>query len=278
MIASLQANPAARASDLFVFADAPRKPEQAEAVRDVRSFVRGIDGFASVTVIERERNLGLSGSIADGITRLCAERGRVIAVEDDLVVAPGFLEFLNRGLDRYANAEKVFQISGYMFPTTVVPKEVSFLPIISCWGWATWKRAWDQYDPGMTRLPQLANDRAMRTRFDLDGAYPYYAMARRQERGKIDSWGIRWHLSVFAHDGLVLYPPRSLVQNEGVDSSGTHGAGHKQLQTLLVQGVCGRIALPEHVEVSDDTLKQVKQLLRSMQPGFLRRLVSWRPA
>ena len=40
MIESLQANPAARASDLFVFADAPKKPEQAQAVRDVREFVR----------------------------------------------------------------------------------------------------------------------------------------------------------------------------------------------------------------------------------------------
>jgi len=280
MIASLQANPAARASDLFIFADAPKKPEQAEAVRDVRSFVRGIDGFASVTVIERERNLGLSGSITEGITKLCAERGRGIAVEDDLVVAPGFLEFLNRGLDRYADAERVFQISGYMFPTDVRSKEASFLPIISCWGWATWKRAWDQYDPAMTGLTRLAEDKALRKRFDLEGAYPYYAMACQQERGKIDSWGIRWHLSVFAHDGLVLYPPRSLVQNEGVDSSGTHGAGHKQLQTVLAQGAdsCGQVNLPERVEVTDATLDQVKDLLRSMQPGFVQRIINWRPA
>ena len=280
MIESLQANPAARASDLFVFADAPKKPEQAQAVRDVRELVRGIEGFASVTLIERERNLGLSGSITDGITRLCAERGRVIAVEDDLVVAPGFLEFLNRGLDRYADTARVLQISGYMFPTDGSSMQAAFLPIISCWGWASWKRAWDQYDPKMTGLSRLAQDKGMRRRFNLDGAYPYYAMARQQERGKIDSWGIRWHLSVFMHDGLVLYPPRSLVRNEGVDLSGTHGEGHKQLQAPLGQGDfgCSNFSFPKGVEVADDTFGQVKELLRSMQPGFLRRLVNWRPA
>ncbi|HZP68458.1 MAG TPA: glycosyltransferase [Pseudolabrys sp.] len=280
VIASLQANPPARDSELIVFSDAPKKSEQADAVREVREFVRGIDGFASVKVIERERNLGLSGSITDGISRLCREQGRVIALEDDLVVAPGFLAFLNAGLDRYADAARVAQISGYMFPTETDTGVASFLPIISCWGWATWKRAWDHYDADMTGLQRLAADKEMRKRFDLGGAYPYYAMACEQKCGKLDSWGIRWHLSVFMRDLLVLYPPRSLVQNEGVDSSGTHGAGHKQLQVPLAK--CdyanGKIALPDRVEVTDATLDEVKHLLRTMQPGFLRRLISWRPA
>ena len=170
MIESLQANPAARASDLFVFADAAKKPEQAQAVGDVREIVRGIEGFASVTLIEREHNLGLSGSITDGITRLCAERGRVIAVEDDLVVAPGFLQFLNRGLDRYANAEQVFQISGYMYPGQYGECEAFFLPMISCWGWATWKRAWAHYDGKMSGFEKLIADENLRRRFNLNGA------------------------------------------------------------------------------------------------------------
>lgn len=278
-VASLRANPAARASDLIVFSDAPKKPDQAEAVREVREFVRGIDGFASVKVVERAQNLGLSGSITDGITRLCDQHGRVIALEDDLVVAPGFLEFLNTGLDRYADAARVAQISAYMFPTEAETRAAVFLPIISCWGWATWKRAWDRYDPDMTGLRRLAENKDMRRRFDLGGAYPYYSMACQQQRGKIDSWGIRWHLSVFMHDGLVLYPPRSLVQNEGVDSSGTHGAGHRELQTPLAQGAHanGRFSFPDRVEISDDALGEVKRLLSSMQPGFLRRLVRWRP-
>jgi len=274
MIESLQANPAARASDLFVFADAPKKPEQAQAVRDVREFMRGIEGFASVTLVERERNLGLSVSITDGITRLCAERGRVIAVEDDLVVAPVFLEFLNRGLDRYANAEQVFQISGYMYPGRYSEREAFFLPMISCWGWATWKRAWAHYDGKMSGFAKLTADENLRHQFNLNGAYDYFAMASQQYSQSLDSCGIRWHLSVFLKDGLVLYPPTSLVQNAGTDGSGTHGAGHAQLQRALENGSAD-IQLPDRIATDEEKLGQVESLLRSMKPNLVRRVVSW---
>lgn len=277
MIASLQANPEARASDLFVFADAPKKPEQVDAVRQVRDFVRGIDGFASVTVIERERNLGLSGSVTDGITRLCDERGRVIAVEDDLVLAPGFLEFMNRGLDHYADAERVFQISGYMYPGQYGEHDAFFLPMISCWGWATWKRAWAQYDDRMSGFARLAADESLRRRFNLNGAYDYFSMASQQRKGQLDSWGIRWHLSVFMQDGLVLHPPVSLVQNSGTDGSGTHGKGHAQLQPVLELDDIRTpdIQFPDGVVADEAKLQQVETLLRSMKPGVVRRAMSW---
>jgi hypothetical protein len=274
MIKSLQANPAARNSDLFVFADAPKKPEQAQAVRDVREIVRGIEGFASVTLIERERNLGLSGSITDGITKLCAERGRVIAVEDDLVVAPGFLDFLNRGLDHYADLDRVFQISGYMYPGQYGERDAFFLPMISCWGWATWKRAWAHYDGKMSGFEKLTADESLRRRFNLNGAYDYFSMASQQYSQALDSWGIRWHLSVFLKDGLVLYPPTSLVQNAGTDGSGTHGTGHAQLQRTLENGSAD-IRFPDRIVADEKKLGEVEVLLRSMKPNIARRVVSW---
>ena len=65
-----------------------------------------------------------------------------------------------------------------------------------------------------------------RRQFNIDDAYDYYGMACDQRSGRIDSWGVRWQLSLFANGGLVLYPLGSLVYNAGVDASGTHGAGH----------------------------------------------------
>jgi hypothetical protein len=274
---ALRADPLAIASDLVVFADAAKTPEQAAAVTAVRDYVRGIRGFSCVTVVERERNLGLAGSITDGIGRMCDAHGLVIAVEDDLIVAPGFLAFLNDGLQRYADDERVFQISGYMYPGRYGGDDAFFLPMISCWGWATWKRAWALYDPAMSGYARLAADRDLRRRFDLDGAYDYFAMATQQQRGLLDSWGIRWHLSVFLRDGLVLYPPVSLVRNAGIDGSGTHGAGHARLQEEFKFGEGGPAALrlPDRIVVDDDNLRRVEALLRSMKPGLLRRCLTW---
>ena len=113
---SLRACHEARDSDLIVFADAAKTPEHTDGVRAVRELVAGITGFRSVEIVAREQNRGLAGSISDGVTRLCRDHGRVIVVEDDLVVAPQFLGFLNRGLNVYANTPNVYQISGYMFP------------------------------------------------------------------------------------------------------------------------------------------------------------------
>src|SRR6266581_2559656 len=81
-VEALRANHMAQQSDLFVFADAAKIESGAAAVGAVRKFIRAIDGFKSVTIIERERNLGLSKSVIRGVTQLCSEHGRVIAVED----------------------------------------------------------------------------------------------------------------------------------------------------------------------------------------------------
>ena len=99
-------------------------------------------------------------------------------------------------------------------------------------------------------------------------------MASQQYNQSLDSWGIRWHLSVFLKDGLVLYPPTSLVENAGTDGSGTHGAGHAQLQRALENGSAD-IRFPDRIATDEKKLGQVEALLRSMKPGLVRRAVSW---
>lgn len=220
---ALARNPEFAVSPLHVFCDGPRRVDEEAAVHATREIVRGWP-HAHKTVHEAPSNRGLAVSITDGVNRLCASHGRVIVVEDDLVVAPVFLDFLNRALDRYADEPRVMQVSGHMFPVDLPPggADAVFLPFTTSWGWATWQRAWAQFDPHMHAFEQLKSDRLLRRRFDLEHAYPYFAMLKKQKDGQVDSWAIRWYLSVFSANGLVLYPRRSLVNNEGFDGSGTH--------------------------------------------------------
>ena len=97
-----------------------------------------------------------------------------------------------------------------------------FLPFITSWGWATWKRAWDHFDPSMSGYEKIENDSKLKSRFNLEGAYNYFNMLERQLHGKINSWAICWYLSVFLKNGFTLFPIRSLVHNIGFDGSGTH--------------------------------------------------------
>lgn len=275
-LAALAANPLAAESDLIIYADGPKKLEHAETVGQARDVARGATGFKSVRLIERGENFGLARSIITGVSDVCAEHGRVIVVEDDLVVAPEFLTFLNAGLDRYAEEARVLQISGYAYPAHDRSTADCFLlPMISCWGWATWARAWEKFDPEMTALSRLESDPAARRRFNIDDAYDYYGMASQQRLGKIDSWGIRWQLSLFANDGLVLYPRESLVYNAGVDASGTHGMGHAAFQRDLADHAMdvGRMTWPSSVVTNDPALGQVKTLLRANRPSFIHKMI-----
>jgi hypothetical protein len=275
-LAALAANPLAIESDLVIYADGPKRPEHQASVRAVRDLIRNTSGFKSVRIIEREANLGLANSIIAGVSEISAACGRVIVVEDDLVVLPDFLAFLNAGLERYQTEPSVLQISGYSYPAHDGPAARSFfMPMVSCWGWATWSRAWKKFDPNMSVLGALDSDPVARRYFNVDDSYDYYGMACQQRQGKIDSWGIRWQLSLFAHNGLVLYPRDSLVYNSGIDASGTHGMGQTAFQRRLESRTFELSAMtwPAAVATDELALGQVKQLLRANRPGIFRRII-----
>ncbi|ULA64983.1 MAG: Sugar transferase [Nitrospira sp.] len=225
-VEALRRNPQVSSSQLFVFSDGPKQPSDETAVRQVREYLRTLSGFGSVEIVERNRNWGLANSIIDGVSQICQKYGRVIVLEDDLSVSPHFLEYMNTALDLYEHDNRVMQISGYMFPLAAeLEEDAIFLPFITSWGWATWVRAWRHFDSHCAAWPDIKNESEALKAFDLGGAYPYSSMVEAQFRGEIDSWAIRWYVSVFAHKGLVLFPRQTLVNNSGLEGSGTHGKG-----------------------------------------------------
>lgn len=226
---SLAQNQEAAQSELFIFCDGAKRPEDENAVRQVREVVRRQHWCGTVHIIERDHNWGLANSIIDGVTELCSRYGRVIVIEDDLVLSPFFLNFMNQALNLYEDELQVMQISGFMFPVEIkAQSDAVFLPLSSCWGWATWERAWKQFDMEMSGYPVLKANEKLRNKFDLDGYYPYFKMLERQIKQEVDSWGIRWYLSVFLKKGLVLFPSKSFVQNIGFDGSGQHHSTKSQ--------------------------------------------------
>lgn len=222
-VEALLKNEEAKESELIVYSDAPKNSGVMGAVQEVRNYIRTIGGFKSVSLVERARNWGLANSVIDGVTTVVNRFGRVIVLEDDLVATPHFLGFMNRALDRYEHETKVIQVSGYMFPVRIKAREDAlFLPLTTSWGWATWQRAWQLFDPDAKGYVQLKADPALRKRFNLDGAYDYFSMLEMQLAGQVDSWAVRWQLTAFMNGCLTVYPRHSLIVNSGFDDSGTH--------------------------------------------------------
>jgi len=220
---ALAACPEFAKSAVYVFSDGPANGQAVADVAAVRRFLAE-NCTPNMTIVEAPGNLGLAASITYGVTQLCNEFGRVIVIEDDIIAAPCLLTWFNRALDQYQSESDVWQVSGFQFP---VPEfrhrnQGVFLHLVTSWGWATWRRAWDRYDPDATGWQQLRDDASLRDAFDLGGGYPHTKMLFDQMEGRIDSWAIRWRWSAFKAHGLALYPPRTLVQNIGFDATATH--------------------------------------------------------
>src|SRR3972149_4549324 len=115
-IEALQKNILARRSKIIIFSDGPKTESHQNLVSDVRRYIETIDGFAHITLIKREQNLGLANSIISGVTEIVNRYGRVIVLEDDLITSPYFLQFMNTALNIYADTETVGGINGFMYP------------------------------------------------------------------------------------------------------------------------------------------------------------------
>jgi hypothetical protein len=271
-VEALRANNLARQSDLFVFADGAKSESGAAAVEAVRKLVRAIDGFKSVTIIERERNFGLSKSVINGVTQLCNEYGRAIAVEDDVITSPDFLAYVNQALQRYADEPRMFSICAFNLPI-VTPEAYPYDAFCSyrftCWGWGTWKDRWEKTDWSVEDFPEFMADRAKQRRFNQGGDDLSYLLAL-QMAGKIDSWDTIWAYAHSKHDALALLPVSSKSYNIGLDGSGTHCKRAHFEQHVLAPGTSSEYRFPDSVNIDPYFVAEIQRFHR---PSTVRRLV-----
>ncbi|ASJ25639.1 glycosyltransferase family 2 protein [Laribacter hongkongensis] len=277
-VEALLKNPEACNTPLVIFSDAAKGPADAGSVGLVREYLHTITGFKSIRIIERTSNMGLSRSITAGVGALCAEYGRVIVLEDDLLTSPDFLRFMNQGLDLYRDDAVVASIHGYAYPLgsdTAVP-ESYFLRGADCWGWATWARAWQHFESDGLKLKSMLQYQDLGYQFDFDGNSAYMKMLGNQIKGKNDSWAIRWHASAFLKNMLTLYPHQSLVANIGFDASGTHCAEADYFATDIGVGPASlkRVELAENQEMRARMVAFFRNLRRARYRNALGKLKS----
>lgn len=269
-IEALRGNELASESELFIFSDGPKNFQAESSVLAVRNYLKNVSGFKSVTVIERPENFGLAKSIIDGVTSICHRYGRVVVVEDDLVTSPYFLTYMNDALNHYVDDDRVISVHGYIYPLTESLPETFFLRGADCWGWATWKRGWDIFEPDAQKLYDAVRSGGESKIFDFDGNYDYLNMLRQQIEGKINSWAIRWYASAFLANKLTLYPANSLVQNIGNDDSGTH-CGITDVFTVELAQRHVRVGTAI-VEPHQLAYEAVSHYFRSLKPTLVQRV------
>ena len=273
---ALSRNEEAQESILYIYCEGAKNnalPENIKKIEEVRRIVKSETRFKKVVIVEQGENLGLANSVLSGVTDVINIHERVIVLEDDHITSPYFLRYMNDGLQLYENVEEVACLSGYIYPVKGKLPETFFIKGADCWGWATWKRIWTDFERDGKKLLDALESSHQTFAFDFDGTYPYTQMLKGQIEGKNSSWAIRWYASAFLKNKYCLYPGISLVQNIGIDGSGTHsGISDKWKITLSDHPVTVRaIDIEENREAKILMIEYFKNL--SSSSSFLKRVV-----
>lgn len=252
-INSLLTNPLVKESELFIFSDGYKTDIDEDDVLGVRDYLKTINGFKSVSIIESKKNKGLAASVISGVTKVLTKYNKIIVLEDDLIVSTDFLNYMNDALNFYDEDKKIWSISGYgpkLHCLEKYDKDLYLSPRGSSWGWATWQDRWDSIDWDLKEFTKLKQTKQMRKQFELGGD-DMYKMLELQVFRKIDSWAIRWCFSQFLQNTYTVYPAKSKVVNDGFnDNKGTHNSGKStKWNTKISNKRANLIKLEQDVEI-----------------------------
>lgn len=274
-IDALKMNLESAESELFVFIDGSRGERDLNAVSKVKDIAYNISGFKKVYISEATSNRGLASSIIGGVSKVIKEKGRAIILEDDMVVSPYFLQFMNDALRVYENEEKIISINAYLPPVSVqnLKEDVFCLKGADCWGWATWSRGWELFNSDGKFLINEIKKLKLVDEFNFAGTYPYVQMLQDQIDGKNNSWAIRWQASAFVHNKFSIYPKESLLLNIGHDGSGSHSGTTSLYEVPLAKRPL-QVNPIEVIENNHEMLIEFQKYYSKIAPSFLDRLKS----
>ena len=130
---------------IYIAIDGPKNSLQDEKQSKMRDEIRSI-AFrrkVHVEIWQRERNLGLAGSVISAIKWYFKYETEGIILEDDLKLSPYFVEFASRALREFSSDEKVLVISGNQFFQDPSSSSIRFTNYPLIWGWATNRKKWN---------------------------------------------------------------------------------------------------------------------------------------
>ena len=221
-------------SRLFVACDGPNAEREGEVEKVAatrRVIDLEIDWPCRIEKLYSDVNQGCRLGVSRAITWFFEQVEEGIILEDDCVPHPDFFPYCATLLERYRHDSRVWCISGNNFQNGQWRGDGSyyFSRHNHCWGWASWRRCWQNYDSDLVQWPKLRELGFMDSIFEdpLERQRSFNIWDGLYVHNKPDSWAFRWSFTCLAQGGLTALPNVNLVNNVGfgVDATHTHGGG-----------------------------------------------------
>jgi hypothetical protein len=212
---------------LFIGSDGARegKEGEKEKVELVRNYILdNIDWECEVKTLFREKNLGCRLAVAQAITWFFDHVEYGIILEDDCVPNLYFFTFCQQLLDRYKDNTNIYAITGCNFQDKKYGNaSYYFACYFHVWGWATWKRAWQQFDLDLTDYKDfIESDYLKQLALNKEQEQFWITTFERLLQSRYDTWDYQWMYSIYKNNGLVIVPNVNLVRNIGWGAEATH--------------------------------------------------------
>ncbi len=216
------------------------RPNDPELVKQTQEAINQVAWNAEIITRYRESNLGLRRAVVDAVTWANSEYGRVIVLEDDVRAGPQLLDFLNHNLDKYEKQNEVAHINGYnLVPIDHInkPDEASRISIYpESYAWATWDRAWKNYDDDLTWAKSASIDEIKKIVGSTTGALRWRQNFNDAAAERIDTWAYRWLASMWAKNLKIISPNQNIAQYFGSEN-GTHTRRKIKWQELEIESL-----------------------------------------
>jgi hypothetical protein len=246
----------ARPPKLLIVADGPRvdRPEEEEKCQAVRAIIDTVDWPCEILKNYSDVNLGCKMRVSSGLDWVFEQVEEAIILEDDCLPDPTFFQFCEELLDKYRQDKRISMIGGanFQFGQHRTNNSYYFSRYNHIWGWASWRRAWQNYDKDIKLWPEIRDDGWLESvLFDRSERRFWSNTFQAVYGGKIDTWDYQWNLTSFTNNTISIIPSVNLISNIGFGSEATHTKGISPYADIPVKPLSfplmhPNIILPHH--------------------------------
>ena len=242
----------AQPSKLLVIADGPRNdhPDDIEKCNAVRSVINNVDWDCEVITNYSDINMGCKNRISSGLYWAFEQVEEAIILEDDCLPHHTFFRFCDEMLEYYRDDTRIAMISGdnFQFGKKRTDYSYYFSRYPHIWGWATWKRSWDNYDIDMKVWPEIRDGRWLEDILHSKPAAWYWRYIFNSVfNDKTNSWGYPWTFSCWKQGEVTVLPNVNLVSNLGFDDDALHTKDKNKYTEMDTSEMDFAISHPPHV-------------------------------
>lgn len=215
---------------LFIAADGPRKGNATDEVKckEVREWlISNIDWECELRTLFRDENVGCGYGPSGAISWFFEHVEMGVILEDDCVPSLQFFDFAQEILERYKDNEAIMAVNGSNFQEHKWGNASYYYSTQNSpfWGWATWRRAWRNFDFDLKGYSKCKLSKMIR----------YYGVSKAERSWWLNvylglkngvygnsAWDYQFIFSIWKNKGMTIMPNVNLVSNVGFDDDATH--------------------------------------------------------